>query len=145
MTKTNKTFKPERLTRECICSNPSLNSICPVCNMWEYRKFYKTIIGISKTSYVFVNSNGSLITSRVWRDEFKKALALVNIVAKHPYWRPHSLRKGEISDLVAAGIAFEMIKKHARHTPDSKTTFLYIQLETDEEASIVHDKYLKYF
>ena len=47
--------------------------------------------------------------------------------------------------MVAAGVKFELVKKHARHTPDSKTTFYYIQIETNEEAAIVADKYVEYF
>ena len=145
ITKTNKTFKTEILTRKCLCSNIKLKPICAVCNLWTYRNFYKTIFPLTKNSFVFLNLDGTLITAQEYIDEFKLALLQVNIVAKYPYWRPHSLRKGEISDLVAAGVPFELVKKHARHTPDSDTTFTYIQLETDEEADLVNKKYLQFF
>ena len=75
----------------------------------------------------------------------KKVLTFVNLKAKFPYQRPHSLRKGEISDLITAGIAFELIKNYARHSPNSNATFTYIQLETDEESFIVNNKYSKFF
>ena len=145
ITKTNKTFKIEIVTRQCICTNKKLKPICAVCNLWNYRQFYRTLFPIKKNSRVFLFPNGTPVITKDYLAEFKCALADVGITMKHPYWRPHSLRKGEISDLVAAGIPFELIKKYARHTPDSKVTFTYIQLETDEEASIVNKKYLLAF
>ena len=75
----------------------------------------------------------------------KKALKFVGIEAKYPYWRVHSLRYGEIPDLAAAGVSIAYIRKYARHSPKSQTTFHYIQLHTDEEAALVTKKYLKYF
>ena len=145
ITKTNKTFKKEIITRKCLCNNHKLKTICGVCNLWKYKQFYSTIFGYNKNKFVFVHPDGTLVTANDYLNEFKLVLASVGIKAKYPFWRPHSLRKGEISDLVAAGVPFELIKKYARHTPNSKTTFTYIQLETDEEASIVNEKYLKFF
>ena len=107
--KTNTTYKIEIITRKCLCNNHKLRTICAVCNLWTYRKFYKTIFKIRPNSCAFLNLDGSLVTSEQYLAEFKLALADVGITAKYPIWRPHSLRKGEISDLVAACIPFELL------------------------------------
>ena len=129
-----------------MCSNKKLSKICAVCNLYDYRQLYLCNFGnYSKFDFVFNHNNGDIVTADDFRHEFKEALLTVGIIAKHPYWRPHSLRAGEISDMVAAGVPFKYVKKLARHTPDSKTTFIYIKIGTNEEATMVNNKYLKYF
>ena len=145
ISKTNKHYKEEILTRKCCCANLKLANICPVCALYNYRNLYKLYFKIDANDYVFKNIDGSLITSSEWITEFKLALKRINISAVYPYWRPHSLRKGEISDMMAAGVPMYIIRKCARHTPKSKTTFDYIQLQTDEEAILISDKMLKFF
>ena len=145
LSKTNKNYKEEILTRKCFCTNKKLSNICPVCTLYNYRNIYKIYFKLTKDDYVFKNLDGSLITSSEWIKEFKLALLRINITAVYPYWRPHSLRKGEISDMMAAGVDIYFIRKLARHTPKSLTTFEYIQLETDEEAILITDKMLNYF
>ena len=144
-TKTNKTWKEELITRQCLCSNPKLKPICAVCHMAKLKNYCIKHFGDGPEDFIFKNPNGSLITGTIYRNEFKDALAFVGIKAKFPYWRVHSLRYGEISDLAAAGVDLNYIKQYARHSPKSQTTFHYIQLHTDEEASIVTKKYLLYF
>ena len=48
-----------------------------------------------------------------------------------------------MSDLLTVDVPFELVIQYVRHTPDSNTTFTYIQLETDKEANLVNEKYLK--
>ena len=143
--KTNKTGKKELLTRQCLCSNPKLKPICAVCHLSKFKTYCSKIFGDTNDSFIFKNKDGSLVTGYMYRKEFKNALAFVGIEAKFPYWRVHSLRYGEISDLCAAGVNIGFIKEYARHSPQSQTTFHYIQLHTDEEAAIVSQKYLAYF
>ena len=145
ISKTNKKFKEEIITKKCCCANKKLAPICPVCTMFNYRKIYQIFFKLTGESYVFLNDDGSLVTSSEWMKEFKLALKYINIDAVYPYWRPHSLRKGEITDLMAAGVDLYFVKKIARHTPQSLTTYEYIQLETDEEAELIANKYIKYF
>lgn len=144
-TKTNKTGKAERITRQCLCPNPKLKPICAVCHMAKFKTYCIRKFGDGPESFVFKSKTGSLITGTIYREEFAKALKFINIEAKYPYWRVHSLRYGEISDLAAAGVSIAYIRQYARHSPQSKITFHYIQLHTDEEASLVTEKYLKYF
>ena len=145
-TKTNKTKKTEILTRKCLCACHSLKPICAVCTLKTFKTFSKLKFKSSRNSYVFLNSNGTLVTGDEFRAELKQALIFIGIKnPKFPYWRAHSLRHGEITDLIAAGVPIELVRKYARHVPKSPTTFLYIQLETDEEAKLVAKKFEKYF
>ena len=146
ITKTNKTFKTEILTRQCLCYNKKLKSICAVCAMKFYKKFAKMKFHINKNSYVFINSKGDLVTGGDFRTELKAALKYIGIKEpKYPLWRAHSLRHGELTDLIAAAIPIALVRKYARHVPNSLATHQYIQLETDEEAKLVAEKYHKHF
>ena len=146
ISKTNHTWKTEILTRECICDLKKYKSICAICHFRKYMRLYTMVFGPPKPyDFVFKHVNGNIVTAKDFRLEFAAALLTVGIKAKHPYWRPHSLRSGEISDMMAAGVPFEYIQKHARHTPNSKTTWTYIQVETNEDAKIINAPYIKFF
>ena len=89
-------------------------------------------------SYVFLNSNGSLVTGAHVRAELKNSIKKLGISGKDlSTFKPHSLRYGEITDLFAAGVEPWLVKKYARHTPDSKITFHYTRLQSEEEADLV--------
>lgn len=146
ISKTNKTFRDEILTRECLCSIKKFKEICSVCNLKIFYNLCKLKFKANSNSYVFRRDDGKLVTGAYFRVEFKRALTFVGIKeVKAPFWRPHSLRYGEISDLIAAGVPIEQVRKYARHVPQSETTFRYIQLQTDEEAYIVSNKYKRYY
>ena len=146
ITKTNQTYKTEILTRQCLCSNKKLKPICSVCIMRVLKRLAKIKFNNGPKDYVFKNSDGSLVTGEEFRKELKSALKFIGIKnPRYPLWRPHSLRHGELTDLIAVGTPIVFVRKYARHKPKSETTFDYIQLETNEEASLVAKKYKKYF
>ena len=94
---------------------------------------------------MFLNPNGSLLTQEEVRTELKVALISLGFKEpKAPQWRPHSLRLGVIYDLIAAGVPAWLVKKYARHTPDSKVTWTYTHLRSEEEAKLVCKTYLRY-
>ena len=146
ISKTNKTFKEEILTRQCLCHIKKFSKICAVCNMKAFKKLCKSKFNDDKDSYIFKREDGHLVTGSPFRKELRRALKFMGIKnVRHPYWRPHSLRYGEITDLFAANVSLAQIRKYARHVPNSETTYRYIQLETDEEAFIVSKKYIDYY
>ena len=146
ISKTNKKFHDQIITRECICHIKKFKNICAVCNLKLFYKLCCLKFKINKNSFVFKREDGKLVTCSYWRKEFRRALKFIGIKnVKSPYWRPHSLRYGEITDLFAAEISMSQIRKYARHSPQSETTFRYIQLETDEEAFLISKKYSQYY
>ena len=146
ISKTNKNWKEEIITRQCLCANKCLKPICAVCIMKQFKKLYKLKFGMHKNAFVFRRPDGKLLRSGDWCEEFKRALIFAGVKnVKYPYWRPHSLRHGELSDLYAIGTPMERIRKYARHVPKSKVTFTYIQVETELEAAQVAKSYIKYF
>lgn len=146
ITKTNKTYKTEIVTRKCLCDIPKLKTICAVCALLQYKKISKILFGNNiEENYLFVHQNGELVTFNEYNKEFKEALFDIGIKAISPYWRPHSLRAGEISDLIASGVSLALVQKYARHVPGSKSTTVYITLETDEEANLINNLYKTYF
>ena len=69
--KTNTTYKTEIITSKCLCNNHKLQTIYAVCNLWMYRNFFKTIFKIHPISCVFLNADGSPVTSDQYLAEFK--------------------------------------------------------------------------
>ena len=125
-----------------LCKSQIKTNLCKYL-LNKYRQLSKlNFEALYSRDVIFRHPNGDLVTSEEYKNEFKNALASIGIIEKHPYWRPHSLRKGEISDLVAEGV---YIKNMLRHTPESETTFEIIQIETDEEAFLVGNKNLNHF
>ena len=146
ITKTNHTWKTEIITRECICSINKLKPLCAVCHLDKYYRLYTLNFGKPKPyDFVFKHPCGEIVTAKEFREEFASLLLTVGIKAEHPYWRPHSLRAGEISDMVAAGVPYKCVKKHARHSPKSETTWIYVKVGTNEEANVINRSYLNYF
>ena len=143
--KTNQNHKTEYLTRECLCTTKYRN-ICVVHNMKRYKKHYKAKFGLNKHDFIFRQINGKLLRQSDVSFELKRALKYIGVKNPcYPRWRPHSLRYGEITDLMAAGVDVWLVKKYARHTPNSDVTFHYTQLTAEEESTFIFNKLNAWF
>ena len=144
VSKTNRTHKTETITKKCIC-NAKCHDLCYVHWMKLYRKYFIAKWGSTANKPVFLLPNGKLLLQAEVALELKKVLKAIGIKNPvYPYWRPHSLRHGEITDLMDAGIELWLIKKLVRHTPNSKVTFLYTHLSSVRESEKLHEKYDQY-
>lgn len=139
-TKTNKENKYVVLSKRCSCNID--RNICVVHSMLLYKMIYRKIHG--KFEYVFRHKNGSLVTCFEFRRALDAAFIYAGITPKYPFWRAHSLRHGEIADLKAAGVDWNTIQKFARHVPGSKSTQLYTNTESHEDANIIYDQFVNF-
>ena len=144
-TKTNQNHKTEFLTRECLCST-KYRDICVIHNMKRYKKHYKNKFGYNKYDFIFKQLTGKIVRQTDVTAELKSALKFIGIKNPvYPAWRPHSLRYWEITDLMAAGVDVWLVKKYARHSPNSEVTFHYTQLAAEEESTYIFNKLTKWF
>ena len=142
--KTNKKWKQEILTKQCIC-NKKFYAICTVHNIANYYGFCKQFLDVNKNSVVFRYKNGKPVTTKEFRIEFNNSLKYIGITPNYPNWRANSLRHGEITDQIAAGISEKEVQKFARHVFGSKSTWIYTHLSSEEEADKRHILLKKYY
>ena len=72
-----------------------------------------------------------LLVSTIFSRCLKKLLTKSRIYDLQHY-RPHSLRKGGITDLTVAGVEDSVIRRMARHSINSKSLFIYQCLSSFE-------------
>merc|ERR1711991_978784 len=128
------------ITKRCMCD--FMPSICPVCNLITYKKFHIKYLNYSSKAVVFKNIDNTCVTGYQWRRELDRAFMFIGLTPKYPYWRAHSLRHGEIADMMAAQINYDTLQKNARHVPGSKATHIYTKIKSHEEADIIHNRML---
>lgn len=138
-TKTNRTYKQEILTRRCICDTKG-SLLCSIHWMLQYKKLYKQRFDYGPNAYVFINSDGSLVQNKELCTKLARALLKIGIKENQKqHYRPHSLRHGEATDLLAMQLPPWIIKKQLRHTRKSETTFRYCHLSGIEEANTIYN------
>ena len=142
--KTNKNFKTEILTKRCTCGT-KLGSICPVHSMAEYISYCIADLDVDPNSIVFRYKTGKPVTQEQWSKEFDNSLRYINLTPQYPKWRTNSLRHGEITDQIAAGVHLHDVQKFCRHTFDSKSTWLYTHLSSKEDADNRYEKEKLFF
>ena len=135
--KTNHIYKEEILTKRCICDTKYKN-ICAFHAMYNYFNLCRINLDANDSSIVFRFQNGKPVTCDEFRREFDSSLRFINITPSYPKWRANSLRHGEISDQIAAGIGLKHVQKFCRHVQGSKSTWIYTHLSGVEEADNRH-------
>ena len=136
--KTNRTHKTVNLTRKCCCNIKS-PILCSIHWLLIYKKEYKQKFKYDKNQFVFINANGTLVSSSQFTTSLHNALRKIGLdEPNQPRYTSHSLRHGEITDLESYVIPHHLVQKNARHKPGSKVTQQYSHLQGYEDADILH-------
>ena len=86
------------------------------------------------------HSNNKPVTTKNWKNEFHDSLRYINITPVYPKWRVNSLRHGEITVQIVAGVHWNDVQKSCRHTLDSRSTWMYTHLFSQEDADNRYEK-----
>ena len=143
--KTNHTFKIEILNRKCQCYT-RYAKLCPV-HWFHILKFAqkKRFNAINDNSYVFVDKNNNLFLSNDWNNTLKKAIVYRGYNIDSGNFGTHSLRHGDLTDLLSAGVPRWLVKRHARHSPNANSTDIYTHTSAEEEALLTAKYTEKFF
>lgn len=125
ISKTNHTWRQENITVMCLCLK---SGMCPFHTL---RKMLAKRKNTSSSDFLFVWSDGRVLTRHDVSRCLKKLLTKCGIYDLQHY-RPHSLRKGGITDLTVAGVEDSVIRRMARHSINSKCLFIYQCLSSFE-------------
>ena len=93
---------------------------------------------------LFRYQDGKVVQCDDWRREFDKSLRYIGIEPIYPTWRVNSLRHGEITDQLAAGIPYQQVQQFARHAIGSRSTWIYSHTSSREQADIANKKLTQY-
>ena len=135
--KTNKTFKIETLSVACHCT---INKdLCLPHHMLAYQFAYKILF--NNHDYLFKKYDGKLVLGFEFRRALDEAFRFAGINPEPPFWRAHSLRHGEMTDLQAANVSLLTLQRFGRHAPGSKSTHFYTKTTSEEDANLIFIKY----
>ena len=143
--KHNQYGKIEILVWKCTCDILS-PKICLICHMRTYKIWSKKLLKRHHlpNDPVFRWSHLGLISSKTINSYLSFYLKKLNLQPSK-YLSPHSFRHGCITDLVRAGIPRWIIKKFARHSPNSIMTFYYTQTSANEECDMMFVKLCSFY
>ena len=135
--KNNRFHKTEILTRKCTCHifNPIICVVHCYLTYFNMRKDLKN--DVFSFDHVFKWYNNKLITTGDLSANLYFYLEELNICLDG-HWKLHSFRWGGITDLRKAGVPDWIIRKIARHSPNSETTFYYTSFKATEEADEIN-------
>ena len=139
--KHNQFNKPEIVTQACAC-NIFTSKVCIACLFFKYKQVYNNKFGLSPKAPLFRWEDGATVTY----SQFSKFFKLVLVEAGETpskYLKPHGFRFGGITDLRRHKVEDWLIRKTAKHSPQSHLTWYYTVLSSEEEAFRIRNAMLR--
>lgn len=133
--------KPEIMTQACSCEIFN-KSICPPCTLLRYQQQYVQKFGSTDGLPLFRWGDGEKIQYKQFNEFFKEAMKNIGLQPSK-YIKLHGFRFGGITDMRRFKVEDWLITKNTRHAKNSKLTWHYTQMSSQEEGLRIRHAMLK--